>query len=254
MILHRSMNWHAVETGAAVPVPREREVHVWQVPLDQREEEIARFEGLLAHDELERAGRFRFFRDRRRFVVARGALRTLLGRYLQVPDWQVDFEYEPKGKPRLGGRSGPFFNVSHSGELALMAFSSSTPLGVDVELLRDMDDTSAIVKRFFSPAETARWTSLPAGIRTRAFFDCWTRKEAYIKAVGEGLSLPLDQFDVTFGPGRTPQISLGGGREGELWSLFDVASIPDYAGALAIPGSGWQLRFLALKSVRMAPW
>jgi 4'-phosphopantetheinyl transferase len=246
------MNWHTVETSAAVPVPREREVHVWQVPLYQREEEIARFEGLLSHDELERAGRFKFFRDRRRFVVARGALRTLLGRYLRV-DSPIDFVYEPKGKPRLRGRSGPLFNVSHSGELALMAFSASTPLGVDVELLRDMDDASAIVERFFSHAETARWTSLPAGIRTRAFFDCWTRKEAYIKAVGEGLSLPLDGFDVTFGPGRTPQINLGNGREGEVWSLFDVNSIPDYAGALAIPGAGWQLRFLAWQGATMAP-
>jgi 4'-phosphopantetheinyl transferase len=242
------MNWYTVQTSAAVPLPLPREVHLWQVPLGQREQEIARFEKLLTQDELERAGRFRFFRDRRRFVVARGVLRTLLRRYLQTADSQVAFEYESKGKPCLSGRGGPFFNVSHSGELALIAFSASTPLGVDVELIREMDDASSIVKRFFSPAEIARWTSLPAGIRTRAFFDCWTRKEAYIKAVGEGLSLPLDQFEVAFGPGQTPQIRLGNGREAEVWSLFDVPSTPDYAGALAIPGAGWQLQFLALEA------
>ena len=215
------------------------EIHVWSIPAAIPSEPATRLQALLSDDERARAARFKFERDRCRFIAARAALRILLGRYLHIPGEEISFEYGPKGKPYLRSTENPErlqFNVSHSGELALMAFCAGEELGVDLELVREMDDAADIARRFFCPSEVDRWMSLPEELRLRGFFNCWTRKEAYVKAVGGGLSIPLDGFEVSFRPGDPPAILLPGS---EHWSLFDVSPTPGYAAALAIRGSGW---------------
>ncbi|HEX7239289.1 MAG TPA: 4'-phosphopantetheinyl transferase superfamily protein [Longimicrobiaceae bacterium] len=218
------------------------EVHVWNTPLDPPDETVRRARALLSEDERARADRFRFDRDRRRFTVARGVLRTLLGRYLGVDPRRVAFGYGSHGKPALADDvgSGLRFNVSHSGELALHSFTRGRELGVDVELVHAIKDADAVAERFFSAAENEVFRSLPADARTDAFFNCWTRKEAYIKAVGEGLSFPLHVFDVSLRPGE-PALLLGSRdpRQAERWSLHGLPDpAPGYRAALVVEGAG----------------
>ncbi|HEU0079761.1 MAG TPA: 4'-phosphopantetheinyl transferase superfamily protein [Longimicrobiaceae bacterium] len=224
-------------------------VHVWAAPLDPPADAIRRCAALLAPDERARADRFRFERDRRRFTVARGVLRTLLGRYLDADPRGIAFRYESHGKPVLDGASaahGIRFNVSHSGEMALYALARGRELGVDVEEVRRMDDGLDIAVRFFSEAEVAAFRSLPEEIRDDAFFNCWTRKEAYIKAVGEGLSFPLHVFDVSLAPGEPARLLASRdprqAERGSLRGLPDPA--PGYRAAIVVEGEGWELACL----------
>jgi 4'-phosphopantetheinyl transferase len=234
-----------LQSPADFTQPEEREIAVWQVDLDVSVESLPRLSALLSEDEQARARRFVFEKDRRRFAVGRATLRILLSRCLDMKSDQVCFGYGANGKPYLKGAIGSgrlHFNVSHSDSLALIAVCAGAELGVDVELVREMDDMESIVRRFFCPQEVEQWIGLPNELRTRAFFDCWTRKEAYVKAIGDGLLLPLDRFQVDFRPGEAPGIRVRGNGDGQLWSILDVSPSPRYAGALAIPGSGWQLR------------
>jgi 4'-phosphopantetheinyl transferase len=222
----------------------ERDVGVWVVNVDVTAEAQRRCDALLSQDERARAQRFLFDRDRRRFAVARGALRVLLGYCLHVPGDEIRFGYSPTGKPQLtgvGDGQGVHFNVSHSGDLALIALCAREEPGVDVELVRELRDMERIVRRFFCPEEVEQWLELPDDLRTRAFFDCWTRKEAYVKALGAGLQLSLDAFQVFFRPGETPGINVRDDGGERPWSIFDVSPSERYAGALAIRGGEWQV-------------
>lgn len=212
---------------------RAREIHVWRLRLEVPGAIVARFERLLAPDEMERAGRFQFEHLRRRFVIARAALRLLLSRYLHVPAEQILFTYGPKGKPRVTGAS-IHFNTSHSGDLALLAFAGCE-IGVDIEQIRPLPELEEIAKRFFCAQEAAELTSLPLSERERAFFRCWTRKEAYLKAVGDGLSAPLDGFQVSLRPNEPARfIHIGGDwTECGAWTLHDLSAGSQYAAALA---------------------
>lgn len=222
------------------------EVHVWAAPLDPPADEARGYAALVAPDERERMERFRFERDRRRFGVARGVLRLLIGRYLETDPRRVVFRYESHGKPALSGElaeRGLRFNVSHSGEMALYAFARERELGVDVEEVRPMEDGLDIAERFFSQAEVAAFRALPAEVRDEAFFNCWTRKEAYIKAVGEGLSFPLHVFDVSLAPGEPARlIASRDPRQAERWSLRELPDpAPGYRAAVVAEGTGWEL-------------
>jgi 4'-phosphopantetheinyl transferase len=224
------------------------EAHVWRASLLQSRQETARLRQLLTPDEQSRADRFHFQKDRDHFIVARGILRSLLGRYLEVEPGRLRFEYSSYGKPRLskefdGGALR--FNLSHSHERVLYAFARGRELGVDIEYLRQDFACEEIARRFFSPREVAAFCSLPVSQRTEAFFHCWTRKEAYVKALGEGLSVPLDEFDVSLLPGEPAALLSNRRRPQEVarWSLqtLDVASV--YAAALAVEGHDWQLKY-----------
>ncbi len=148
---------------------------------------------------------FDFEHLRRSFLLSHGALRTLIGSYLEISPEKAQFIQGSHGKPKLvggGGTAVPLeFNMSHSGNVVLLAFSSTCELGVDVELIRPLEDMAGIADRFFSREESEELFSLAPEERERAFYLCWTRKEAYVKAVGEGLSIPLDSFRVTLRPG-----------------------------------------------------
>lgn len=222
--------------AGGVEVPGEGEVHVWRVGLDQPEEAIGGLRRVLSGDEVERAERFVFDRHRRRFTVARGAMREVLGGYLGVGTAEVRFAYGERGKPRLA-EGGVEFNLSHSEEMALLAVTSAVPVGVDVEALRRMEDALKISERFFSAAERGVLAACPEGERDAAFFRCWTRKEAYVKAVGDGIVLGLDRFDVSLDEGAGARFLAldGDASRAAQWSLIHVDPGDGYVGALAMP-------------------
>ena len=213
-----------------------REVQLWIVRLEALESTFARALSWLSGDEADRAARFRFEKHRRVFVLGRAVLRVLAANYLRMAPADVSFTYGPKGKPALAGAPCPLdFNVSNSGDLAAYAFTLNCEIGVDVEHRRRMADIEAIAERFFAPAEVAELMNLAESDRYEGFFNCWTRKEAYIKAVGEGLSVPLNSFQVTLRPGAAPRmVGLNGSATAaERWTLHAFTPAPDYAGAIA---------------------
>ena len=220
------------------------EVHVWRVELTQPEHVIQQFRNTLEQDELFRADRFHFEKDRRAFVVSRGFLREIISRYTNTRPEQLRFSYGPYGKPALDGRLR--FNMSHSHNLALIALTEDRELGVDVEYIRADFATGDIARRFFSPVEVEVFNSLAAEHQVAAFFRCWTRKEAFIKATGKGLSQALDGFDVTLGPGEPAALLRVDEDDASRWSLSDLNVRAGYAAALAVEG---QLSNIALFSV-----
>lgn len=231
------------------------EVHVWRASLNLDASHVQILQQTLAADERTRAERFYFQRDRAHFIVARGALRDILSRYLNRKPDQLRFCYNAYGKPALAGESDEdtlCFNVSHSHGLALYAVTRSREIGIDLERIRSDFADEQIPERFFSLREVAVLRALPPHLQTGAFFTCWTRKEAFIKAKGKGLSIPLDQFDVSLGP-REPAALLRAewnSQEASRWSLRELNPGPDYAAALAVEGHDWQLKcWQWLKSV-----
>jgi 4'-phosphopantetheinyl transferase len=223
------------------------EVHVWRAALARSAGEVGALKRLLSEDELRRAERFHFQHDRSSFVVARGTLREILSLYVGLPPRLLRFCYNAFGKPKLidaPGETGVRFNLSHAGGLALYAVAVGREVGVDVEVVREGVPCEELAEKFFSRRERAALLALPAGDRRRAFFECWARKEAYIKARGMGLSLPLDSFDVSLAPGEPA--ALLSARDARLgaacWSLRELAAGPGYAAAVAVEGGGWRLR------------
>ena len=211
------------------------DVHVWQAGLDVSPVHLTFYESLLANDEKERAERFLFERDMNQYIAGRGILRVLLGRYLKKPPLGINISYSDYGKPHLPS-SELQFNLAHSGDMALYAFCLGDAIGVDVEVERELSDTLAIAERFFSPAERATLKSLPQEQQIPAFFRCWSRKEAFIKAVGEGLSYPLDAFDVTLTSSDPPRLLSihGSAEEARAWSLYALSLPPGFHGALMV--------------------
>lgn len=219
--------------------PQTGEVHVWRVDLAQPEGLVQRFRSTLEEDERSRADRFHFEKDRKAFTVSRGFLRHVLGSYLETKPESVRFSYGPYGKPALDGvhkNSSLRFNMSHSRGVGLVAVSDAREVGVDVEHVRADFATEEIARRFFSPREVAAFNALPNTEQVAAFFRCWTRKEAYIKAIGRGLSQPLDGFDVTLAPEETPALLRVDEDDASRWTLSDIDVGSDYAAALVVEG------------------
>jgi 4'-phosphopantetheinyl transferase len=222
------------------------EVHVWRAHLEQPPEVLQRLLHTLDTDEQTRASRFHFDKHRRQFIVGRGFLRSLLGRYLEVKPEEVRFAYGPYGKPTLDNahHAGALrFNASHSHELALYAFAQDHEVGIDLEYIKEGFATQEIAERFFSKYEVEVLRALPRHEQAEGFFRCWTRKEAYIKAIGSGLSHPLDQFDVTLAPNE-PAALLRDHRDAEAitrWDMFDLDLPAGYVGALAVAAVGLKL-------------
>jgi 4'-phosphopantetheinyl transferase len=229
-------NWQS--TLPAAP-PRHADVHIWAVQPAAVATAYERFFQLLSQTERARALRFHFERDRITHVVARGALRLILGRYLQLSPTELHFDTTRFDKPFITHPQTTMqFNISHSADVVLLAFTASRDVGVDVESIRPMPDADQIVTRFFSANEIATWRGLPPSQQNSAFFTCWTRKEAFIKALGEGLSHPLDQFDVTLQPGETAQLSPNdrSQRTIEGWTIRALPMPENYAAALVVAG------------------
>lgn len=230
----------------AIHLPH-NEVHVWAASLNRPAAQLERLWSILASAEQKRADRFYFERDRNHYVAARGLLRTLLGLYLQLAPQAVAFTYGEHGKPALApslARGDVRFNISHAQGVALCSFTRGREIGVDVEQIRPLDDASQIAERFFSAHEVQVFTAVPPAQKPEAFFNCWTRKEAFIKAIGEGLSCPLDSFDVALAPGEPARLlQIKGSPEmAARWQLHTLTPAAGYVGAVIAEGREWTLR------------
>jgi 4'-phosphopantetheinyl transferase len=221
------------------------DVHVWRLSLEQNPDQTAASREVLSADELERADRFLRSEHGARFVASRGGLRILLGRYLNAKPSELTFRYSERGKPSLEHPRGTDiqFNLSHSAGLAIYAFSRGRALGVDIEGGDRRVAPEQIARRFFSPREAADLESLAPAARKQAFLRCWTRKEAYLKAVGSGLSAGLGGFSVSLKSGEPARLLQVDGQPGEAerWRMRDLAPGDGYAAALCVEGSDWQV-------------
>lgn len=222
------------------------DVHIWRATLDRPALVVQQLAQTLSKGERMRAGRFHFEKDSKHFIIGRGILRAILGLYLDTEPSRLQFCYGSRGKPYLAGESAKVdlrFNLAHSHGLALYAFTRGREIGVDVEYIRHVPDIEQIAATFFSARENAVLHALPASQRQKAFFNCWTRKEAYIKAIGNGLAQSLDRFDVSLTPGEPARLlSLeGDAEEASLWSLKAWAPAAGYVAALAVEGHYWRL-------------
>jgi 4'-phosphopantetheinyl transferase len=220
------------------------EVHVWHTDFTHQESAIDRLFPLLNHDEQGRVARFLVPEPRVQFILSRAFLRITLGHYLRIEPGQVRFHTEDQGKPQLDADSSLYFNLSHTNGATVIGVTRAGRIGVDVEKVRGNLDPLQLGARFFSAKESEWLRSQPANQRFAAFFSCWTAKEAYIKACGGGLSIPLDSFGVTPGSGAE-ELHLeiyGQPRESQRWSMWQLDLGPDLRSAVAVEGVGCKLR------------
>jgi 4'-phosphopantetheinyl transferase len=213
-------------------------VHVWRIALNPDDAVVTRLRATLSGDEVERAERFRISMLRRRFVVGRGAMRTVLATYLDVAPERLVFSLGDRGKPRLAGLSGGLeFNLAHTEDLALCAITRGRPVGVDIERLRPVTDAGQIVSRHFTPREQTEFFDHPEPERLAAFFRAWTRKESFLKATGDGLASMLNSFEVTLAAAGPALLSIGNDPEAaRRWTLHDLDVGPGYCAALTVAG------------------
>jgi 4'-phosphopantetheinyl transferase len=231
------------------------ETHIWQAKLDLSTAEITQLTEILAEDERIKASRFRFPEHRQRYIAARGILRKILGFYLNINGDTIEFEYNSRGKPKISNFNAINlqFNVSHSQDLALYGITRDRRIGIDLEYLRDLDDADKIARRFFSPTESVLVASLEGEEQKRVFFQFWTAKEAYLKAIGSGLSGGLDKVEIALKPQAIALLSVGETSENTAnWSLDSFIPQPNYIGTLATETEQkpQQLKFFIWNSVR----
>ncbi len=231
-----------------------QEVHVWQLKLDRSLLEIGRFYETLSAAEQAKAASFFFLKDRIRFIIVHGSLRIILSAYLNIPPTHIRFGSTPFGKPtlvdeqRIQGDKIQF-NLTHSGGFALISIARNRRVGIDIERIRPEVDCDPLISRFFSQSEKEVLQSLPIESRNETFFNYWVLKEAFIKGVGQGLSIPLDNFSICFSPGEYPSLQAPTGETMKFsqWSLRILHPSPDYIGALAVEGeTSWYLKILQL--------
>lgn len=221
------------------------EVHVWRLSLQQPAALVADLLQTLTPDERTRAERFRFEKHRRQFIVSRGLLRLLLGTYVGLHPAEIRFGYNRYGKPELADSHARDvqFNLSHSGEGTLVAITTERTVGVDLEQLAPKTNLTELAERFFAPREVEMLRAVPHSHRERAFYNCWTRKEAFIKACGEGFNRPLDQFVVSVHPEEPAGLLEveGSAQEAARWCFRDLHPWDSYVGCVAVAGHGWEL-------------
>lgn len=224
----------------------DEEAHIWRADLEGNERFQDSFLKLLSPDEKNRARKFRFDKDRRNFIVARGILRSLIGQYLAINPEEVSFQYNEFGKPGIANNNTLLFNISHSHNIALFAFTNKYNVGVDVEFLNPNIEVKDIATNFFSTNEIMKLLALPEKQQALGFFNCWTRKEAFIKAVGEGLSFPLDQFEVSLEPGKPAKLLATDWDQKAVskWTIHSMTPGANFVGSLAIEGSVEKVKFL----------
>jgi 4'-phosphopantetheinyl transferase len=224
------------------------EMHVWHAALDRESDTLARLELVLSPEEKARADRFHFVNDRNRFVVARGLLRELLGRYLHQFPADLEFSYAEHGKPALSGgnaSTGLCFNLSHSAGLVVYAIARERNLGIDVEHVRPEFASDGIAERYFSASEVSDLRRLPSEARVAGFFNCWTRKEAYLKATGMGLQIPLNSFAVSVWSDRPAQFLRG---VEPRWHLDSFDPAEGYVAAVVYNGAPCSIKYRSVDS------
>jgi 4'-phosphopantetheinyl transferase len=230
-----NLNW--------LPAPKEldlllNDVHIWRINLNSDELQLQSFRETLSSDEIARAERFYFPEHRQRFMAGRGTLRTILGQYLDIAPKQVEFEYQPRGKPLLAAKfadQGLLFNLSHSQDLALLGVSCQHQIGVDLEYIRTMSDLEGLAKRFFSAREYEYLRLLSPAQQQQIFFRYWTCKEAYLKATGDGL-VQLEEIEIDLTPNQPSKLLVSGD-----WSLRELTPANNFAAAVVVAGSNIHL-------------
>jgi 4'-phosphopantetheinyl transferase len=233
-----------------IPKIGSNELHIWAAFLAANP--LPR-EYYLAEDERQRMQRFRFEHDRLMYGFAQGLLRILLAGYLDLSPRDIDYSRTEYGKPYLylpGGDAGLEFNLSHSGDAVLIAITRGVPVGVDVEQVKPLPDLDQVASNYFSAAEQVDLFSLTGSTRVDAFYRCWTRKEALIKASGEGLSMPLDSFQVSLLPGAPPELVQS--ANSSTWMLLNIEPAPGYAAAAAAPVKRLKASFFAADQLVLA--
>jgi 4'-phosphopantetheinyl transferase len=221
------------------------EVHLWTVCLAASDRRIRDFFDSLHDDERRRASAFRFEKHRKRFIIARGLLRALLSSYTGKPAGEIAFSYGANGKPALRRADAPslYFNLAYCEDQIVYALHPDCELGVDLERVRELPGAESLARRFFADEEYDELLSLSGVQRNAAFFNCWTRKEACLKAAGDGLFAPLDRFQVSLKPGDAAAVlSLNGDRYAAAqWTLLHITPLEDFVGAVALPTLGVSL-------------
>jgi 4'-phosphopantetheinyl transferase len=225
-----------------------KDIHLWRADLSLPDRSIQQLNQILSTDERIRAERFHFEKDRKKFIIGVGILRTIMGCYIGVEPSELRFCYGKHGKPGLSdafGNKKIHFNMSHSEDLALYGFTRDHEIGVDIELIRDIPEMDKIAEQFFSKKENDVFRSLPDSKKKEVFFNCWTRKEAFIKAIGDGLYQPLDKFDVALIPGEPARLLRIGGdsKTASRWFIQGLRPAPGFTAAFAIQGHDWRLHF-----------
>ena len=226
----------------------EKEVHVWCASIEASNERRLQFMETFSDDEHKRLQRFHFERHRHQFIIARGTLREIIGQYLEIEPAEANFDYGQNGKPFIISNSelsSIRFNISHSGDVVVYAFVLDTEIGIDIEKVCNIDDCMAIAKSFFSSTEIDDLQKVSRESLLEAFYSCWTRKEAYIKAKGQGLGIPLNQFSVSVRPDLSPALvsTEFAPDEAAQWTLRDLPIIEGYIGAIAIQKPDNTFRF-----------
>jgi 4'-phosphopantetheinyl transferase len=239
------MSWTVAQP---CPTLDEDALHVWRVRTRASGDSLRAIEGLLSADERVRADRYVRERDRVAFVVARATLRTLLGAYLRADPLTIQLGYSVHGKPYLvgeGGQGGLQFNLAHSGEWAVYAFARNRQVGVDLEQIQPMPDLMDIARRFFAASEYEALRSLDGVCRLESFFACWTRKEAYLKARGSGLSGSMGEFEVTVDAAEPPWLIVDHENPADVgrWTFRSIDVGSEYAGAVVVEGQPGRVRF-----------
>jgi 4'-phosphopantetheinyl transferase len=244
-IKHMVPVWNTPPTHLLLP---KKDVHIWRAVLDLPSSSLQEFKSKLSADERIKADRFRFERDRNRFIVSSGILKTILGYYIGTEPGEIRFCYENRGKPRLDDAfhdTGIHFNVCHSEGLALYIFTRDHKVGIDIERVRDFPEMVQIIEQFFSVREKMVFRRLPDSKKREAFFNCWTRKEAFIKAIGEGFFYPLNQFDVSFAPDEPSRLLTieGDSEKVSQWLMGSIKPALGFTAAFAVQSHDWRLHF-----------
>lgn len=236
-----------------IPVLESGEIHVWRISLAGQSGEEILLKDLLSSPEHEQAARFHFAHDQRRFIIRRAVLRQLLAACMGTIPLNVRFELGSRGKPVVAGESGVGglrFNCSHSADWALIALARGIELGVDLEQHRPLTEAEDIAKNYFSAVEISELAGLPPALKTAGFYNGWSRKEAFIKAVGRGLSYPLNRFTVSLSPDKPAALLAVADDHAALkkWSMVSLEVIPDFSAALVFEGKASALKFFTWKS------
>ena len=221
-------------------------VHVWHASLEQPADVVQKLEGFLSNEERQQAEAFRYQEHRQSFVISRGILRNLLSRYTNIQPKQIQLKYTLTGKPFLanwGETKDIFFNLSHTGLLVLYAISWGRQVGIDVECIRPMEKMDRLAGRIFSPKEYSRFQRVNKEARLIAFYNCLTRKEAFLKARGDGIYFPPQSVEVSFEPGYSARILrlAGSEEEAKQWSMHDIKTWDGYAAALVVEGNDYSI-------------
>jgi len=213
-------------------------VHIWSLNFVVNDDAYNKYHSLLSEDEKTRASKFKFYKDKRCYVVGKGVLRLLSGKYLNNDAKAIVFEYGKQGKPKFKYEAHLNFNVSHSGDIAIIGFVYDHTIGIDIEIIKDDFDTLEIANNFFSKKEIAELRKIPNPQKHIAFYRCWTRKESFIKAKGQGLSFPLDSFSVSIDSDEKSELleTKWDEHEKNFWNLFSFSPKEKYIGAISVRG------------------